>query len=243
MKDVNLKAIYRKQMFFPGITGLFINPFYFARKNLAFHLKYLGSHITGRTLDIGCGIKPYRDLFHSSEYIGLEPDTPQNRKNKHADYYYDGHTFPFKDGEFDSAVCSQVFEHVFHPDEFLAEIFRILKPEGRLLLTTPFIWDEHEQPFDFARYSSYGLKHVLKRHGFEIIAFRKSTDDITLIFQLIAAFLHKKILQNRGIVNILMTLLFISPVNILGELFGMISPKNEDMYLDNIVLAAKREVP
>ncbi len=243
MKEFSLKSIYRKQMFFPGTAGMFLNPFYFARKNLALHLKELGHHITGRTLDIGCGVKPYRELFRSSEYIGLEPDTPQNRKNKHADYYYDGHTFPFNNGEFDSAVCSQVFEHVFYPEEFLAEIFRILKPKGNLLLTTPFIWDEHEQPFDFARYSSYGLKYLLQKQGFEIIEFRKSTEDIRLIFQLIAAFLHKKILQNRGIVNIIMTLLFISPVNIAGELFGMISPRNEDMYLDNIVLAAKRELP
>lgn len=243
MKEYSLKILYRKQMFFPGITGLFINPFYFARKNLALHLKELGHQITGRTLDIGCGVKPYRELFCSSKYIGLEPDTPQNRKSKRADYYYDGHTFPFNNGEFDSAVCSQVFEHVFHPDEFLAEIFRILKPDGCLLLTTPFIWDEHEQPFDFARYSSYGLKHLLKKHGFEIIAFRKSTDDVRVIFQLIAAFLYKKFLQNRGSFNILKTFLFISPVNVLGEIFGMVSLKNEDMYLDNIVLAAKRELP
>ena len=68
--------------------------------------------------------------------------------NKHADRSYDGKTFPFSDGEFDAVLTSEVLEHVFNPDEFLSEINRVLRDDGVLLLTVPFVWDEHEQPFD-----------------------------------------------------------------------------------------------
>ena len=60
-------------------------------------------------------------------------------------------------------LCNQVLEHVFNPDEFLLKINRVLKNDGKLLLTVPFVWDEHEQPFDYARYSSFGLKALIEK--------------------------------------------------------------------------------
>mgnify|MGYP001579751803 FL=1 len=132
---------------------------------------------------------------------------------------------------------SQVFEHAFNPNEILSEISRVSRPNGLLLMTVPFVWDEHEQPFDFARYSSFGIKHLLEHHGFQIISLEKSINDIRTIFQLINAFLYKKILTRNPYLNLLLTIIFMSPFNILGEIFSLITPKNNDLYLDNIVLA------
>ena len=70
-------------------------------------------------------------------------------------------------------LCNQVLEHVFNPQEFLGELGRVLARGGRLLLTVPFVWDEHEQPFDYARYSSFGLKALLEQHGFRVLQHRK----------------------------------------------------------------------
>ncbi|RME57501.1 class I SAM-dependent methyltransferase, partial [Candidatus Parcubacteria bacterium] len=153
---------------------MFINPFYFARKGLAGHIADLADRVTGKTLDVGCGSKPYESLYASSEYIGLEYDTPENRASKEADFFYDGETFPFESASFDSVVANEVFEHVFNPDRFLDEVHRVLKSGGRLLMTMPFVWDEHEQPHDFARYSSFGIRYLLEKHGFEIVDQRKS---------------------------------------------------------------------
>jgi len=234
-----MKCRYTEESFFPTWLGLFINPFYFARKGLAFHVGALAGKITGRTLDVGCGSKPYEKLYASSEYIGLEYDTPEYRSNKTAEYFYDGETFPFSDGEFDSLVANEVFEHVFNPDRFLSEANRVLRQDGMMLLTMPFVWDEHEQPYDFARYSSFGIRSLLERHGFEVIEQRKSMDDIRVIFQLLNAYIYKKTVTRKSGVNLALTLLLMAPFNLLGELLGLVLPRNPDLYLDNIVLARK----
>lgn len=238
-----LKSLYREAQFRPGLIAVFVNPFYFARKGLYHNIRALSSEIHGRTLDVGCGQKPYRSLFLSSEYIGLEIDTPENRKRKQADVYYDGDVFPFHESEFDSVVINEVFEHVFNPDDFLSEVRRVLKPGGALLMTVPFVWDEHEPPWDYARYSSYGLTAILAKHGFRVEVLRKSIDDIRVVFQLLTGYIYKKTVTQSPFMNLLLTLLLIAPFNLLGELFGVILPKNEDLYLDNVVLARKEEAP
>lgn len=237
-----LRAIHHRAAYFPSVLGLFINPFYFARKGLTKHIGDLAGHITGRTLDVGCGNKPYSRLYHAEEFVGLEMDTEQNRASKHAEYYYDGSRFPFADESFDSMVGSEVFEHVFNPDQFLSEVVRVLKPGGKVLLTMPFVWDEHEQPLDFARYSSFGISFLLKRQGLEIIELRKSINDIRVIFQLMNCYLYKKTVTRNAWFNLIVTLILMAPFNILGELLSFVTPRNPDLYLDNIVLARKAKV-
>lgn len=237
-----LRTVHHQSAFFPGILGLLINPFYFARKGLAQHIRELAVHITGRTLDVGCGNKPYLSLYNSNEYVGLEIDTPENRSNKQADYFYDGNLFPFANASFDSVVANEVFEHVFNPVQFLSEVARTLKPGGTVLMTMPFVWDEHEQPYDFARYSSFGIRSLLEKQGFSIIEQRKSTDDIRVIFQLLNAYIFKKTVTKNAWWNLLVTLVLMAPINILGELLFFITPRNADLYLDNIVLAKKVQV-
>lgn len=233
------KKIFLKEQFYPSFLGILINPFYFARLGLVTAIQSMSASIKGKTLDIGCGQKPYKMLFASTEYIGLEIDTVENRKNKHADFYYDGKIFPFNKNEFDSVVMFQVFEHVFNPDEVLSEVNRVLKPGGNILLTVPFVWDEHEQPYDFARYSSYGLKAILIKHGFEVVEQHKSLDDIRVIFQLINAYIYKTTVSSNKYINMLLMVVLMSPFNIVGQLLFLILPQNKDLYLDNIVLAKR----
>jgi SAM-dependent methyltransferase len=234
-----LKKLYKKEQFFPGIIGIFINPFYFARKGLAEGIRIYGKFITGKTLDVGCGQKPYASVVQSSAYIGLEIDTPENRKNKKADIFYDGHHFPFVSSSFDSLLANQVFEHVFNPGEFLHEVNRVLTIDGTLLLTVPFVWDEHEQPFDYARYSSFGLQSLLRDYGFEIVSHRKSINDIRVIFQLLNDYIYKKTLTKNVFINQCSVVLLMAPINLLGILSNLLLPKNNDLYLDNIILAKK----
>ncbi|MGQ3685113.1 MAG: class I SAM-dependent methyltransferase [Candidatus Loosdrechtia sp.] len=235
-----LKESIKREQFSPSILGLFLVPFYFARKGLFENISSLAKYINGRVLDVGCGQRPYKKLFNSSQYIGLELDTFENRRSKKADYFYDGKVFPFQDNEFDSVIVNEVFEHVFNPVEFLHEIYRVLKPGGSLLMTVPFVWDEHEQPHDFARYTSYGLRHLLEKSGFEIIEYRKSICDIRVVFQLLNGYIYKKTVTKNIYANMLITAFLISPFNILGELLSKVLPKNEDLYLDNVLLLKKK---
>jgi SAM-dependent methyltransferase len=234
-----LKRYVLRQQFRPGVLGLFVNPFYFARKELLRAISRFSDQIQGETLDVGCGHKPYEHLFHAGRYIGLEIDTPHNRISKRADFFYDGGRFPFSDRQFDSVICNEVLEHVFNPDDFLAEIHRVLRYEGRLLLTVPFVWDEHEQPNDYARYSSYGLRHLLQKHDFEVIGHAKTVADGRVIFQLVNGIIYKKIRSKNSYLDLIMIAIFIAPFNVLGALCSPILPSSEDLYLDNVLLARR----
>jgi len=234
-----LKRFVKEEQFHPGPLGIFTNPFYIARKGLRDGIAQSAASISGRTLDIGCGQKPYERLMASSAYVGLEIDSPENRIKKNADFFYDGTHFPFPDGEFDSALANQVFEHVFNPAVFLRETNRVLKPGGMLLMTVPFVWDEHEQPYDFARYSSFGLTSLLTGAGFEIVTITKSVNDFRVIFQLINDYIYKKTLTKNIVINQILVLLLMAPVTLLGLLVSSLLPKNDDLYLDNIILAKK----
>jgi SAM-dependent methyltransferase len=138
-----------------------------------------------------------------------------------------------------STGCSQVFEHVFTPETFMSEIYRVLCPGGRLLLTVPFASDEHEQPHDFARYASLGLRALLERAGFEVAEQRKSVAGSRALLQLWCAHLCKITRSdNRGL-NFFAQLVVIAPFSLAGILPHWAGPNNADFYLDSIVLARK----
>lgn len=228
-----------QEQFTPGPLGLVVNPFFFARRGLLDGMRGSFRYLQGDVLDVGCGRTPYRAYVPAARYVGLDLDTPELRELGGADLFYDGGEFPVADGSFDAVLCSQVLEHIFTPAEFLAEIRRVLRPGGVLLLTTPFAWDEHSQPHDFGRYSSYGLHHVLEGSGYEIVTQLKTCADGRALVQLAAAYLYKVVRCRHRLVNLLSQLLLIAPVNVLGGLLAWLLPANPDFYLDNVVLARK----
>lgn len=234
-----IKAAYRRQIFLPNSAGVFVNPYYLARVGLYRAMKEFAPNLSGRLLDVGCGTKPYKELFTVDSYIGLEVDSPISRYRGGVDYFYDGHAFPFADKSFDSVLCNQVLEHVFHPDEFLEEIVRILKPGGKLLLTVPFVWDEHEQPFDYARYSTFGLFSLLEKQGLKVVRHKKLGADASLIFQLANAYLLKITCALPKPIIMLLSVSVMALINISGLIAGRLLPRNPDLFLDHAVLAEK----
>ena len=75
---------------------------------------------------------------------------------------------PVEDARFDYVLFNQVLEHVPYPRKALGELFRVLKPGGKLLCTVPLFYEEHEQPYDFFRYTQFAHKHLFPEAGFEI---------------------------------------------------------------------------
>lgn len=226
-------------MFFPGWLGLFINPFYFARKYLNSAMMSVSQEMGGNLLDVGCGSKPYQTIFKVDYYTGLDIDSPLTRERGIADDLYDGNKFPYANDSFDSVLCNQVLEHVFNPNEFLQEINRVLKKGGKLLLTVPFVWDEHEQPYDYARYSSFGLSALLEKNGFVLLQHKKLGADATILFQLANAYLFKITQAWPHLAKLLFTATVIAFINVLGVIAGKVLPGNPDLFLDHVVLAEK----
>jgi SAM-dependent methyltransferase len=196
-------------------------------------------------LDFGCGSKPYLNIFKYNKYIGLDYATEVSERNTKlaADAFYDGKTIPFGNATFDSVFSSEVLEHVFNPDEILPEIYRVLKPGGCMLLTCPFFWPEHEQPYDFARYSSFALKNLMTKHGFEIVAYEKTGSYLEAQFQGLALFLYYFIPHRPKILEIPFFILFITPVILAGIALARILPKRikrKDLYLNNVIVVKKK---
>lgn len=234
-----LLSLYRHILFRPTFLGLILNPFYSARKGLFQKLSILKPNVKGRVLDVGCGHKPYKSLFQATEYCGLELDTEYNRLNKAADFYYDGKSFPFSNESFDTVLLNQVIEHVLDTDTLLKEISRVLKRNGGLVITVPFIWDEHEIPNDYMRYSSFGIKQLLSAHGFNIIEHHKSLSDIRIIFQIANCYFYKILSKLPVFIKYPLLITLTCPLNIIGEILYWVSPNNYDLYLDNVIYASK----
>ena len=235
-----IKSIYAREMFAPGLLGVFINPFFFIRRALYKGVIARKGCLTGKLLDFGCGRKPYRPFFDVQEYIGLDiEESGHSHKNESIDVFYDGGVIPFADNHFDSAFSSEVFEHVFNLDEVLLELQRVLKPGGHLLVTVPFVWDEHEVPYDFGRYTSFGIAHLLKKAGFEMVSSDKTTNYVETIFQLWNAYVSQVVLPKNKMLKALLTPLFIGPVTILGIVAAALLPKSQGFYHNNVVVARK----
>jgi SAM-dependent methyltransferase len=122
----------------------------------------------GTVIDYGAGKKPYRPLFtKASRYIGVdfnvsEPDDLVLRS--------DG-GIPVADRFADALVSTQVLEHVPDVPFFLAECSRVLRPGGRLLITTHGIWPYHTAPNtdDYWRWTEQGLRQIVTKAGFEVL--------------------------------------------------------------------------
>lgn len=239
----SFKYFLLQEFFKPGFIGFFINPFFLGRSALYINVRFFSKYITGKTLDVGSGSKPYQDLFKGvTEYIGMDIEQSGHKhQREYIDVYYDGTTFPFEENSFDSLVFFEVLEHVFSPDTFFTEIKRVLKPGGRCVFTIPFIWGEHEQPYDFARYSSFGLKHIFDKHGFEIIEQKKYLTDFRLIFLLVNSYIYTTFKKNFPVI---IAWFFIIPFTILNNSLGLLSyllPKNNDLYFGNIFVLKNKK--
>lgn len=226
--------------FNPSLT----HPYYFLRKRLFQKISEYAPLLQGDLLDFGCGAKPYRSLFmHTKTYTGVDFENPgHSHNNEQIDYFYNGKTLPFNDNRFDCIFCSEVFEHIFNIGEILPELNRVLKPGGKILITCPFVWPEHEKPHDFARYTTYALNSMLHSNGFDIPVTDKSGDFFSALHQIRMVYIHDVCLPKLSIPFLIkMAKAIIIPVmNLAGLVMHKLLPANKDLYLNNIIVAQKR---
>lgn len=236
-----IKAVYYRQAFQPNFFGLLINPFFIIRRALFLGVKRLASsHNGGKLLDIGCGSKPYENLFNVDEYFGIDVEVSgHDHRLSKVDKFYNGRDIPFPNDEFDIVFSSEVFEHIFDIDYSLSEVYRVLNPGGKLILTCPFFWPEHEQPFDFGRYTSFGIEHLLKKHGFSCVSVSRSTGHFATLVQMLSAYISMHIFPKNPFLRIALNPLFIAPLNAFGILLSPFMPESETVYHNLIVTARK----
>lgn len=223
-------------------VSLLTNSFFFVRRNLFRNVTHFAKDMDGRLLDFGCGSKPYEKYFDKvSEYVGCDIEASgHGHANEKIDVFYDGKTLPFEDCSFDNILSSEVFEHIFNLEPMIKELHRVLKPGGGILVTVPFVWNEHEAPYDFGRYTSFGITDLLERNGFKIEELRKSTSYVELLFQMWAEYLRYGFSKIPfGPARLLLHLVFILPSVLVGFILSAVLPRNYSLYGDNIVYATK----
>ncbi len=203
----------------------------------------LAPRLTGRMMDFGCGKKPYRSLFNVSEYTGVDFENPGHpHLNEAIDVFYDGKTVPFGDDQFDSIFASEVFEHIFNLPDIIKELNRVLKIDGLILITCPFSFCEHEQPNDFARYSSFAIRYLFEQNGFQIEEQHKTGNSVEAIAQLRLMYLHQHIypkLKGIPVLRSIFRLMFYKTIKLSTKLQSMLFPAGMDLYMNNVILCRK----
>jgi|UniRef100_A0A7V6DR55 SAM-dependent methyltransferase len=158
-------------------------PVFYARRDISRD----GVKLKGTLLDLGCGSQPYRPYLKGVvRYVGL--DYPATRAclptKPKAEVLGDARTIPFADQTFDGVLCSQVLEHVDRPERVIQEMSRILKPGGVGLISVPFFYNLHMEPYDYFRFSPYGIRELLERNGLAVRVLRAQGGIGTLLVQM-----------------------------------------------------------
>jgi len=121
-------------------------------------------------LDAGAGESVYKKLFSHCDYKAIDLAVGEGGWNyANLDYVGSLHEMPIGDEVFDAVLCTQVLEHLEFPRESVKEMHRVLKSGGKLYMTVPMAQNEHQAPYDFFRYTSYGIESICKRAGFHDI--------------------------------------------------------------------------
>lgn len=149
--------------------------FHFLRREL--------SVCKGSVLDVGAGQSPWRDLLEHVRYVGIDVESAETfgMQRNAGIIYYDGVDIPFPDGEFDHVLCVEVLEHVQNPEALLAEILRVLRQGGTLVMTVPWSARLHHLPHDYGRFSRFGLIRLLGSAGFSPVTIVERGNDIAVI--------------------------------------------------------------
>jgi SAM-dependent methyltransferase len=118
-------------------------------------------------LDAGAGEAPYRSLLAHARYESADFEQVDKPYAK-STYVCDLKAIPTEDGRFDAILFNQVMEHLPEPKLAILELYRVLKPGGRMIFTAPLFYEEHEQPYDFYRYTQFAVRYLFTEGGFQI---------------------------------------------------------------------------
>lgn len=187
-----------------------------------------------KVLDIGSSESPYKEYFSRAEYYSQ--DIIQNSKNS---IHYIGDLnegIPqIESSYFDYVICTQVLEHIKKPYFAFNEFYRILKPGGKLYLTTHQAFEEHMVPNDYFRFTRYGLRYLGESNGFKVIDISPHGGIFHVIAMIISTLPIRIFFSNReSFFYYLYLILFSIPIlifNMICYLLDFLDSKKNDNYL------------
>ncbi len=179
-----------------------------------------------KILDFGAGSSPYDFLFSGAKYLkaDITPDTSPDL------LITDGGQVEESDESFEVVLSTQVLEHVYDPQSYLREVYRLLKPEGKFLLALPCLYEDHKCPNDYQRWMRQGLERDLKNTGFKNIRIYKVTTGargLAFFWDRYIDSMHSSRKKVHGLMHFVLRNLYLRPVR---KLVHFLSDKIHDDF-------------
>lgn len=223
------------------------SPVKITRENLKRGLSYSRTkYAKGSLVDLGCGVKPYKAMFERvvEHYYGVDLKITAEKnygEATKADLFADITNTGLPSEQFDTVFSTQALEHISDPKKLISEVVRLLKDGGICIMTIPMVWQLHSEPFDYFRFTKYGIKELFENNGLSILELFPLEGAYAALKQtkIVSLYLHCKKSNNfiefcRKIRN----LICIPLLNFLALKFDKIF-YNDKLCLNYLVIAKK----
>jgi SAM-dependent methyltransferase len=122
-----------------------------------------------RVLDAGAGECRFKPAFVHARYVGVDFGLGDSQWDySKLDVVGRLEDLPFANATFDHVISIVVLEHTPEPARVIAEFQRVLSPGGTVHLVVPHMWEEHQRPHDYFRYTSSGMRYLMEKAGFDV---------------------------------------------------------------------------
>lgn len=158
----------------------------------------------GVLYDLGAGESPYKQFFlqYAEQYIAVDWDASLHKTE--LDICADlNKPLSIESRSANTIVSLSVLEHLSEPQTMLNEAYRLLMPGGALILQVPWQWRIHEAPYDYFRYTPYGLQYMLAKAGFQNVVVEAQAGVFTTLVMKFNYFTRRLIKGSKPIKAIL----------------------------------------
>lgn len=190
--------------------------------------------------DIGCGEQPLRLAIENlgGKYLGV--DITNNTKNN-VDVIANIHNVPLPDNTFDVILCSEVLEHVMYIESAFNELARLLKPGGHIIITSPFAYPLHEEPFDYVRITPYMIRECASAANLDIVQLNTTGNELEVMAVVWCNMWERMISGNKSISKKIFNAIMNTPVNVFTLAFSCLFEKSlpQKYFLSSVCVLSK----
>ncbi len=204
-------------------TGPLDGDFFVVKHLGRFVRSAIAKHVTAgmRVADVGCGEQPWRGAIEErgAQYVGI--DITQNAQDT-VEIIGPITQVPAPDAAFHAILCTEVLEHVSDTRAALAELRRLCTPGGVIILTTPFVYPIHEEPFDFVRVTPDQLRALAHEAGLVATRLETAGNEIEALAVIWNSMWSRGLPRRLGVLRLLLLAITRLPANGLASLVSSI---------------------